>query len=111
MGVYDYLFFGWPAQLAGIIILKQLFFAKTYKPLPKSLRYNARMLALCNVVASAAYVLAVSIGTLSQTVSIVAGKVIVTFFLAAVFLHETNQLPKRIIAMAMTVAGIAIIAL
>lgn len=111
MGVYNYLFFGWPAQLLGILLIIKVYFYKQYTPLPKSLAHNARMLAACNVIASTAYVIAVSIGTLSQTVSIVAGKVIVTFFLAAVFLHETNQLAKRIVAMALTVIGIVIIAL
>lgn len=111
MGVYNYLFFGWPAQLLGIVLIKQLFFRKNYVPLPKNLQHNARMLAVCNVIASTAYVLAVSIGKLSQTVSIVAGKVVVTFILAAIFLHETNQIQRRLIAMALTVAGIIIISL
>ena len=110
MGVYNYLFFGWPAQLVGILVIKKIFFSKRYTPLPKNLLHNARMLALCNVIASTAYVIAVSIGTLSQTVSIVAGKVIVTFFFAALFLHETNQLVKRLVAMTLTVIGIIVIA-
>ena len=109
IGAWDYAMFGWGMQLVGATILYLLFGERKLFTLPRRIWKNAIILGVLTSVAGLLFVLALSLGTLSQTVIATSGKITVTMVLAAIFLHERNNMPLRLLAFALTMFGVYLV--
>lgn len=109
IGVWNYAMFGWAMQFVGAMSLYLIFGRKEISSLPKKVWHKAMVLGLMTSVAGLFYILALSVGTLSHTVVATSGKIAITMVLAAIFLHERNNMPLRIGAFSLAMLGILFI--
>lgn len=109
IGPWDYAMYGWFMQFVGATILYLLFGKRKLLTLPKRIWKKAIILGVLTSVAGLLFVLALSLGTLSQTVIATSGKITVTMVLAAIFLHERNNMPLRLLAFALTMFGVFLV--
>lgn len=106
IGAWNYSFFGWSMQLVGATVIYAIFGRGQLATLGKKTFKNSVTLGLMTSIAGILFVLALSKGSLSQTVMANSGKIAITMLLAAIFLHERNNMPMRIGAFWLATLGI-----
>ena len=109
IGPWDYALYGWAMQLVGATVLYMIFGKRKLLILPRKVLKKSVILGLLTSVAGLLFVLALSLGSLSQTVIATSGKITVTMVLAAIFLHERNNMPLRMLAFVLTMFGVYLV--
>lgn len=109
MGAWDYMGFGWSMQAVGALTLFMLFGKAELKHMKRIAIRKGFILGILTSIAGALYIYAVSIGSLSHTIIAVSGKTVLVMALAALFLHERNAWPQRLLAFVLTAVGLMLI--
>lgn len=109
VGVWDYAVFGWGMQFIGVASICLLLGRSELVHVTWRSVRGGVLLGLMTSVAGVLYIYALSIGTLSQTVVATSGKLGLTMVLAALLLGEHNALKKRLLALALSIMGIALL--
>ncbi len=103
---YSYSTFGWGMQFVVMTVLFLLFGRAELPHISKSVVCKGLLLGTITSVAGGLYIYALSIGNLSHTIVATSGKIAITVFLAAVFMHERNNLKERVGALLVSVIGL-----
>lgn len=106
IGAWDYAVFGWTMQFIGAGILYAIFGRGEIPKLTKKVVKNAAIVGVLTSIAGILFVLALSKGTLSHTIVANSGKIALTLVLAAIFLHERNNMLLRFGAFSLAILGI-----
>lgn len=109
IGVPDYLGYGWAMQAIAATFFALTIGRHELKKLKAKTIKNSFILGLITSIAGGLYILALSMGTLSGTVMVIAGKVAITLVLAAWLLHERNEIRLRVLALILSIVGMALI--
>lgn len=106
MGAFNYTTFGWGMQLVGAALIFLLFGRRELPHVTAAIVRKGLLLGTITSIAGGLYVYALSLGSLSHTIVATSGKLAITVFLAAIFLHERNDLRIRIGALFISLAGL-----
>lgn len=105
-GVWNYACFGWGMQFIGSLVLMTLYGRHELTHITSRGVKNGLLLGFITSLAGGLFIYALSIGTLSHTIIGASGKIALTMFLAALLLKERNALPLRVLAFALSTAGL-----
>lgn len=111
IGVWNYALYGWSMQLVGAFLLYKIFGNKELASIPKPIFKKAVALGILTSVAGLLFILALSLGSLSHTIVATSGKIAITMVMAAIFLHERNNMLRRLAAFMLAILGILFILL
>ncbi|MBC7707864.1 hypothetical protein H7Y63_01440 [Polaromonas sp.] len=106
IGVWNYSGYGWGLQFLGAFMVFLIFGRHELASVTKSALRQGILVGLLTSFAGGLYIYALSIGTLSHTIVAASGKIALTGLLAAIFLHERNQLRLRLAALLLSITGI-----
>lgn len=109
MGVWQYARYGWLMQFVCATIIVGMLGRREIVHTSQETIKKALVLGLLTSVAGGLYILALSLGTLSDTVLAVSAKVTLTSVLAYLILRERNALGLRLIALIISLFGMVLI--
>lgn len=109
IGVWNYTAVGWGLQAVGALVLFGLFGLRELPHMNQMAISKGVALGAITSVAGCLYVYALSKGELSRTIIATSGKVAITLVLAAIILRERNELNWRLLAFALSIAGLVLV--
>lgn len=109
IGVWNYAAYGWGMQAVGAVVIAAIFGRKEHEHITRNTVLRSVILGTITSIAGGLYIYALNLGSLSNTALASSGKVALTMLLAALFLHERNNIGRRVLAFALATLGILLI--
>lgn len=109
LGVWSYSFYGWTMQFIGAVVLFCLFGRQELTLFKPKFVFGAIVAGLLMSLAGSLFIYSLSKGLLSATILTATANIAITSVLAMWLLKERNEIVKRIIAVLLSIGGLAIV--